>query len=68
MEIMGMKVAVTKWSEEVSDQEDNSQILDDNEILLSRKKRARELLRTDNMAGSNKKSIRDICENFHDIF
>ena len=68
MEIRDLTLTATKWSEQVSVRKINSQIHDNNENVLSRKKRVRELIRTDHMAESNKKSILEICEDFHDIF
>ncbi|PNF43271.1 hypothetical protein B7P43_G00916 [Cryptotermes secundus] len=68
MEIRDLTLTATKWSEQISVRKINSQIHDNNESVLSRKKRVRELIRTDHMAESNKKSILEICEDFHDIF
>jgi hypothetical protein len=59
---------MSKCTEQICVWKVASQIPDNNESVLSRKKRIRELIRTDHMAESNKKSILEICEDFHDIF
>jgi hypothetical protein len=67
MEIRDLKVTATKWSEQFSVRKVNSQFPDNNESVLARRKRVRELIKTGHMAESNKKSILVICD-FHDIF
>jgi hypothetical protein len=68
LEIRDLKVAATKRSERFSAGKASSKLSDDSEGALSRKKRVRELVRTDHMAESTKISILKICEDFHDIF
>jgi hypothetical protein len=68
MEIRDFKVAATKLSEQVSAQKVNSQIPDNDESVLSCKKRARKFIRLDHTTESNKKSILEICKDFHDVF
>jgi hypothetical protein len=67
VEIRDLEVAPTKRSEQFSVRKANSQIPDNNESVLFRKKRVRKLVTTDHMAESNKKFILEICEDFHDI-
>jgi hypothetical protein len=67
MEIRDLKITATKWSEQFSVRKVNYQIPDSNKNVLSRKKRVRKQIRTDHMAESNKKSILEICEDFHDF-
>jgi hypothetical protein len=68
VEIRDLKIIATKWSEQFTVRKVNSQISDSNINVLSRKKRIREIIRADHMAESNKKSILEIFEDFHDIF
>jgi hypothetical protein len=68
MEIRDLKVAATKCGEQFSVGKASSQLSEDSEGVLSRKKRVRELIRTGHLAESNKKSILEICEDFHDNF
>jgi riboflavin synthase len=55
MEIRDLKVTATKRSEQLCVRKFNSKIPDNNEIVLSSKKRVRELIRTDSMAERKKK-------------
>jgi hypothetical protein len=67
-EITKLKVSATQWSEPVSVHKIETSVSGSTEGVLSRKRRVRELVRTDHMAASNKRAILDICEEFHDIF
>jgi hypothetical protein len=57
MEIRDLKVTATKRREKFGVRKVNYQIPDNNESVLSHKKRVGELIRTDHMEENNKKSI-----------